>query len=138
DICRAAAQRPLRCLMFGVGRAHYVGFVFTGKSLPIVFLVPSIFSARFLFFGSSARDRKSTRLNSSHEWISYAVFCLKKKIMLIRADHAGGPGLDPVDDVLAGQRRAVITGHAAAGVACQPGALVVRGAAPCHAEVARA
>src|SRR5207247_11201476 len=23
------------------------------------------------------RDRKSTRLNSSHEWISYAVFCLK-------------------------------------------------------------
>src|SRR5438105_12194295 len=24
-------------------------------------------------------DRKSTRLNSSHEWSSYAVFCLKKK-----------------------------------------------------------
>src|SRR5207247_10466467 len=24
------------------------------------------------------QDRKSTRLNSSHEWISYAVFCLKK------------------------------------------------------------
>src|SRR5438874_10500603 len=27
----------------------------------------------------SARDRKSTRLNSSHVEISYAVFCLKKK-----------------------------------------------------------
>src|SRR6266567_7046314 len=27
----------------------------------------------------SARDRKSTRLNSSHSQISYAVFCLKKK-----------------------------------------------------------
>src|SRR6266536_2134842 len=27
----------------------------------------------------TGRDRKSTRLNSSHEWISYAVFCLKKK-----------------------------------------------------------
>src|SRR2546426_5859190 len=27
-----------------------------------------------------ARDRKSTRLNSSHLVISYAVFCLKKKI----------------------------------------------------------
>src|SRR6266849_8293029 len=27
----------------------------------------------------AGRDRKSTRLNSSHEWISYAVFCLKKK-----------------------------------------------------------
>src|SRR5438309_2410718 len=26
-----------------------------------------------------ARDRKSTRLNSSHSSISYAVFCLKKK-----------------------------------------------------------
>src|SRR5258708_29465973 len=26
------------------------------------------------------RDRKSTRLNSSHQIISYAVFCLKKKI----------------------------------------------------------
>src|SRR5688572_32013025 len=28
------------------------------------------------------RDRKSTRLNSSHSQISYAVFCLKKKINL--------------------------------------------------------
>src|SRR5438105_11990625 len=28
---------------------------------------------------TTAPDRKSTRLNSSHEWISYAVFCLKKK-----------------------------------------------------------
>src|SRR3712207_8180985 len=29
---------------------------------------------------SAGRDRKSTRLNSSHANISYAVFCLKKKI----------------------------------------------------------
>src|SRR2546421_6373979 len=29
--------------------------------------------------GRSVRDRKSTRLNSSHDQISYAVFCLKKK-----------------------------------------------------------
>src|SRR2546430_2821410 len=29
---------------------------------------------------SARRDRKSTRLNSSHSQISYAVFCLKKKI----------------------------------------------------------
>src|SRR5256884_6105561 len=27
------------------------------------------------------RDRKSTRLNSSHGYISYAVFCLKKKLV---------------------------------------------------------
>src|SRR2546429_3773556 len=34
--------------------------------------------AEFLAF-SRVRDRKSTRLNSSHGYISYAVFCLKKK-----------------------------------------------------------
>src|SRR2546428_7430765 len=30
--------------------------------------------------GQRRQDRKSTRLNSSHDQISYAVFCLKKKI----------------------------------------------------------
>src|SRR2546422_5354106 len=35
-----------------------------------------------LKYGS--RDRKSTRLNSSHGYISYAVFCLKKKKMYMR------------------------------------------------------
>src|SRR2546427_6917604 len=29
--------------------------------------------------GETVQDRKSTRLNSSHSQISYAVFCLKKK-----------------------------------------------------------
>src|SRR2546422_6882736 len=33
------------------------------------------------------RDRKSTRLNSSHGYISYAVFCLKKKNSHVRAAH---------------------------------------------------
>src|SRR5205814_5250118 len=32
---------------------------------------------------SIGEDRKSTRLNSSHLGISYAVFCLKKKILYI-------------------------------------------------------
>src|SRR3989442_11052953 len=32
----------------------------------------------------NSRDRKSTRLNSSHVRISYAVFCLKKKEMMVR------------------------------------------------------
>src|SRR5437763_1650404 len=37
----------------------------------------------------AASDRKSTRLNSSHRCISYAVFCLKKKIIVnIRAERA--------------------------------------------------
>src|SRR2546427_8698291 len=34
---------------------------------------------RALRFVARPRDRKSTRLNSSHSQISYAVFCLKKK-----------------------------------------------------------
>src|SRR2546422_1224891 len=34
--------------------------------------------------GPRLRDRKSTRLNSSHGYISYAVFCLKKKKKNIR------------------------------------------------------
>src|SRR5438477_9337558 len=35
---------------------------------------------------AATRDRKSTRLNSSHMSISYAVFCLKKKNHLITFD----------------------------------------------------
>src|SRR5258708_26629432 len=34
---------------------------------------------RLQLLGRSPVDRKSTRLNSSHQIISYAVFCLKKK-----------------------------------------------------------
>src|SRR2546429_6336621 len=37
------------------------------------------FWGEFRAAGSNTRDRKSTRLNSSHGYISYAVFCLKKK-----------------------------------------------------------
>src|SRR6266536_3694400 len=33
------------------------------------------FTAAFAQDLAAAEDRKSTRLNSSHEWISYAVFC---------------------------------------------------------------
>src|SRR5258708_2858033 len=36
---------------------------------------------------TSATDRKSTRLNSSHQIISYAVFCLKKKYLLFFLIH---------------------------------------------------
>src|SRR2546429_4236429 len=43
------------------------------------------------------RDRKSTRLNSSHGYISYAVFCLKKKI-----EHALRTAMDLLDLPLVG------------------------------------
>src|SRR2546422_6630839 len=44
-------------------------------------LVPSGTQPRLLLEAAPLllRDRKSTRLNSSHGYISYAVFCLKKK-----------------------------------------------------------
>src|SRR2546422_7009874 len=46
-------------------------------------LVPRMLPISALVFPSAAQastsDRKSTRLNSSHGYISYAVFCLKKK-----------------------------------------------------------
>src|SRR5262245_64009818 len=47
----------------------------------IIAVAVSIGSAVFIAFyiQYSLRDRKSTRLNSSHLGISYAVFCLKKK-----------------------------------------------------------
>src|SRR2546426_1562819 len=48
--------------------------------------------------GSGNIDRKSTRLNSSHLVISYAVFCLKKK----KAELIGqalAPDLDPLVDL---------------------------------------
>src|SRR5687768_17930522 len=45
----------------------------------LLLLVPLGIAAWFLVAGRSDQDRKSTRLNSSHGYISYAVFCLKKK-----------------------------------------------------------
>src|SRR2546422_7251221 len=42
---------------------------------PTVFVIGEDVGA----YGGDVLDRKSTRLNSSHGYISYAVFCLKKK-----------------------------------------------------------
>src|SRR3712207_8209065 len=48
--------------------------VLANLALPLTVALPMF----YLLF-CIARDRKSTRLNSSHANISYAVFCLKKK-----------------------------------------------------------
>src|SRR2546429_6180657 len=45
--------------------------------------------------GQQGIDRKSTRLNSSHGYISYAVFCLKKKKKTTTPQHHRVPSADP-------------------------------------------
>src|SRR2546422_2089036 len=61
--------------------------------------LPNIDKVRF-------SDRKSTRLNSSHGYISYAVFCLKKKKTLELRLQAGGEELYWLCHVDAQQNRA--------------------------------
>src|SRR5256884_5173789 len=62
------------------------------------------------------RDRKSTRLNSSHGYISYAVFCLKKtvpdslnKIFRDRNDFgSGGRISEDIDDALKASEHLIV------------------------------
>src|SRR5215471_20033978 len=56
-------------------------------ALPIWSGRPGRLGWRGWSWGRSASDRKSTRLNSSHVEISYAVFCLKKKKKQRRHPH---------------------------------------------------
>src|SRR5438105_10478533 len=63
-----------------LAEAGYVGFALDMYGKGKVTTHPQDAQA----FASEVTDRKSTRLNSSHEWISYAVFCLKKKNKLKR------------------------------------------------------
>src|SRR5574344_2528613 len=69
------------CLASYVGVSHCVSCANGTDALYLALRVwgigpgDAVFVPDFTFF----RDRKSTRLNSSHQIISYAVFCLKKK-----------------------------------------------------------
>src|SRR5438105_1123365 len=65
----------------GRSDAIYPSFVITRLPAGLAGLVVAGILAAAMSSHASAvnSDRKSTRLNSSHEWISYAVFCLKKK-----------------------------------------------------------
>src|SRR2546430_8500429 len=52
----------------------------TGQNETIEVFTTQVRNGNLLYaIGVAPRDRKSTRLNSSHSQISYAVFCLKKK-----------------------------------------------------------
>src|SRR5256885_7089635 len=61
-----------------------------GSRFPVVVSVTALRDADeaiigYLLIATDNRDRKSTRLNSSHLVISYAVFCLKKNKQVTRA-----------------------------------------------------
>src|SRR5690625_1156154 len=60
--------------------SSYYLIVLTTVVMTFVFLaVMTIYTVVLIRFRRKKGDRKSTRLNSSHVAISYAVFCLKKK-----------------------------------------------------------
>src|SRR5690625_5768705 len=67
----------------GIGRAA-LRVVIVGTIILIgIYVMLSPETIKYLFSLMGREDRKSTRLNSSHVAISYAVFCWKKKINLV-------------------------------------------------------
>src|SRR5690606_40705772 len=70
----AALAAPLS---YGVAASY--GQRYLGHTSALVNSAGSLAAAALLLVGPAWLDRKSTRLNSSHVKISYAVFCLKKK-----------------------------------------------------------
>src|SRR5438034_7984840 len=65
-----------------INRSRQASMLLPGQSLLICEMAPALFAAVAANEAERAepeKDRKSTRLNSSHTVISYAVFCLKKK-----------------------------------------------------------
>src|SRR5690554_7734421 len=61
---------------------YLVGYIAAGVILPYLFYMLKLWNAKTtkdFNYVNNILDRKSTRLNSSHVRISYAVFCLKKK-----------------------------------------------------------
>src|SRR2546430_11199754 len=71
----AALNVSLCALTLGCAAALY-----RHRPEPSLYLLVDDLNTVFLFVGALVGlDRKSTRLNSSHSQISYAVFCLKKK-----------------------------------------------------------
>src|SRR5256884_7120797 len=86
-------RRPPRSTLFPyttLFRSHYLKGTpeLQGSNLNVVATAPCAFVAMLMVMALYAEekrrierniDRKSTRLNSSHGYISYAVFCLKKK-----------------------------------------------------------
>src|SRR2546427_1882892 len=77
---RAPAAQLTGTVDVGVSTVHYDGFLPSGAAALTPVLRWDRPAGTLAASGTYLRlDRKSTRLNSSHSQISYAVFCLKKK-----------------------------------------------------------
>src|SRR5690606_23029170 len=74
EITRAAFYKRFKVMDYKISFFTYVLNAFIGRIISIAMVGLCI----GLFEKYSLLDRKSTRLNSSHVKISYAVFCLKK------------------------------------------------------------
>src|SRR2546422_4751825 len=71
---------PYTTLFRSLSSARYALFCFPCTTLSTSKSLHSTVCTLFCrTWGGVGGDRKSTRLNSSHGYISYAVFCLKKK-----------------------------------------------------------
>src|SRR5258708_15017572 len=68
-------RRPPRSTLFSLHDALPISGWPSRPTLPTTFQV----CVSYRLLPETQTDRKSTRLNSSHQIISYAVFCLKKK-----------------------------------------------------------
>src|SRR2546429_1605217 len=74
-------RRPPRSTLFPyttLFRSHPIRGRFDDQALNLGIVIVEILKVIPIEIGDDV-DRKSTRLNSSHGYISYAVFCLKKK-----------------------------------------------------------
>src|SRR2546429_7002538 len=78
-----------RFLVSGGPSAHTPSSIHTGGgTCGHCFAPPSSWLRAHRDEGGAKQDRKSTRLNSSHGYISYAVFCLKKKKRTSETGHS--------------------------------------------------
>src|SRR3712207_8176329 len=85
-------RRPPRSTLFPLHDALPILASFKKGDKPLALITDcdetvienSIYDAGFIDHNDCHKDRKSTRLNSSHANISYAVFCLQKKHTCIR------------------------------------------------------
>src|SRR5690606_42151912 len=73
---RIVVNKSIRMRTRNEDRSHKIGWSVFAHLCPAC---PKLRIRKGVGFQTKSGDRKSTRLNSSHVKISYAVFCLKKK-----------------------------------------------------------